>query len=632
MSERGEGGALQMGRGHCGLGKVASWPVLRGSLRLSVLGCTFCPKFLFFTLIARCSTARPLWHQAVRGRSERHGSERFNSPARGRSPSSLASRPSSPRCIRYIHCIHVITMPTKKRRRPVTADDDPQRSSKAHSRTRAPLASFASLPLELRQLIVDLAYHSPSPVSSYSFSLSPFEVGTGTMYNLALVCREFNAQVTPLLWATVAITRPSALYALHQALLASPERAKMITSLHIGPQDALPSYWWPLSRTVVDAYQYTAGLGPESGFTSHWIATSLDKTLLPSGCVSREAWRWDRSTPGCRGAAIWEALEVIKATRGLDFRAHGYHSPTTIAPVFEAQAALDLYLGAIRRREEEDPGLVKLAKPGSRVPLPCRNGKCEHYPVLLITGAPKLTKPAFLAKRHPPVEQPPRNAFVLPYAQVLCHLARPGSVTDRFDHPLPLVRSGFNVMVTVRPAAPAEAKGVYEASEATYKMYSGTWDVRQHEATQWASQSVLHEAVEQAVGEGQDARGYGAATSLATFGSVLGLARGVRGRAVNVQNLSLTGYLESATLDKVFDSTLTRLSIGPALPCWDATLPVRQLTGVEELRICGRNMSTHEAWLLALGTQQLKTLVWSLAEPDKHQQRWVSRERVALAM
>ena len=213
-------------------------------------------------------------------------------------------------------------MPSQKRRRPSTANEDAPLPHNTQSAAAASLAGFTLLPLELRQHIIQVACHSSSSSSS---SLSPFEADNGTMFNLALVCKEINAQVTPVLWATVAITRPSALCALQQALTAKPEWAKMTRSLHIGPQDTLPSYWWPLSRTVVGAGQYTAALGPESGFTSHWIATSLDKALLPSGCVSRQAWRWDRSTPGCRGAAVSQALGVIKAALGLNLRAHSWN-------------------------------------------------------------------------------------------------------------------------------------------------------------------------------------------------------------------------------------------------------------------------------------------------------------------
>lgn len=455
---------------------------------------------------------------------------------------------------------------------------------------------FHALPLEIRQRIVEVACLSPS---SSTATRSPFPTDVATILSLCLVCKETHAQIADMLWQQVTITRPSALFAFYQALL-RPSRAALVTHLHIGPQDILPSYWWPLSR--VTCVNEDTNLGAADN-TYHSIASSLSREQLPSGCVDRQAWLWDRRPSQRREAAVYEALKVVQQSLNVDF-ATECANPTKIESIFEAQAALDLYLAKIRAIEEENP-------------------QCEESPALRLVDIPASARSSSPSKQG--ATPPPKNAVIVTHAQLLRHLARPGSLTDRFDHPLILRRSGLKVNVSQ-----AELKGPtnLQPSNASYSLQAMTWSIeREHEAHEWQrGLDALQDAPQQYTGSGDDGDLNAALLATANMGAILRLTRSILDLLPNLTNLSLTGFLQEALVDaeppkslrdlsRVRLPSLRRVSIGPPLPCWAASLPLTKLSHLEELRICGSPLPFNEAWAITMRMSKLKVLTWSLGEP-----------------
>lgn len=519
-------------------------------------------------------------------------------------------------------------MASKKRRRAALSANDVQTSEAASPHI------YYALPLEIRQLIVEMACLSPS--SSTPFR-SPFPTDVDTILTLCLVCKETHAQATDLLWQTISITRPSALFAFYQALLLRPERASLVSSLHIGPQDTLPSYWWPLSSVEYYKGSRTPLTPSEAGSPYRSIASSLGREQLPIGCTDRQAWLWDRCPSPCREAAVYEALDVVQKSLDVTLRQE-VARPTKIESVFEAQAALDIYLDRLRYIEKSDPELLRLNQPGARVPLRCRNGKCEHYPALHLVDVPSSVAPpttstsssvappttsTSVGSSAPPAEEPPENAFIVPHSQLLRHLARQGALTDRFDHPLLLARSGFTIHVT---QSALKGPNKLMSSNASYSLESKTWSIeREHETQKWqGALDSLHNAPQHFTGSGDVGDLNAALFATANVGAILCLAREVLDLLPSLVNLSLTGFLQNAVVrgdsfERMRSNyieplpNLRKVSIGPTLPCWAASLPLGHLMHVEELRICGSPLPINEAWAITSRMPNLKVLTWSLA-------------------
>lgn len=497
-------------------------------------------------------------------------------------------------------------MPSKKRRRAVFKEQDASnRAVKAHFDQAASLEGFSVLPVEIKVYIFELACQGFSSVGESNDA--PDNQDLRTMISLSLVSHEFRTHVLPSLYKHLSITRPSSLYALSQVLQAHPQRAAFIKSLHIGPRGGpLPAHWWPLT------YAYAPGEGhfdetPHRviGQPCNWLATTLEKEDLPSGCASRQSWALsaERRPSGCRDAAIHEAL--IEAGRSLDIdlaaasgtRSELFPPGTAWLPrILEVQAALDLFLKRLHDLERESPELVRLANPGARIPLKCRGGHCDHYPSLVVTGPPS-------SPRDPP--QASNGVFYVSRGDLLRHLARPGGITDRFDHPLTLARSGFEGTIIQPPGygTPSYREADNE-SGARYELRSESWDLDGfHEDSELDGLEMLHEEDELCRQCDQTEGPLTGPLSTATFGSTLRLARSVLKRLTSLSNLSFTGYLERAIAHgQAIKGSLRRLTIGPAPPCWNGPLAVEYLEGIRELRICG-------AMLTAEGIENMTTLM-----------------------
>lgn len=344
------------------------------------------------------------------------------------------------------------SMPSKKRRRAASQDE----TTPAHSSPATSFERFATLPAEIRHHIVQIACLSPSSSSNPSSRSSPsggYDISMALA--LSLVCREIYNQVFSAVWHSITITRPSSLYALHQALLAKPNRAALIKSLHIGPQDTLPPQWFPLSEDVIK-----------------WISTSLDKEQLPSGLKAIQPIALEGPTFGCREGAVRDALNAARLS--LDFSSYDVsrmEQPRfNVGPIYETQAALDLYLIKLKAMEDEDPNLRRLGRPDAKVPLRCRSGHCDHYPALAVASTSSSSQSG------DPQSDPPSNVFTVSSSQLMRHLTRPGSATDRFDHPLIFSRSGIWTSMSV-PTSTERAREGYRGANYQLACYeSGSFN------------------------------------------------------------------------------------------------------------------------------------------------------------
>lgn len=505
--------------------------------------------------------------------------------------------------------IIIFIMPSSKRRRaaPAAENDATPIVSDASTSQLVMLDRYHLLPPEIQRHIIDVACLAPSSAGNDAVH---FNQDLPTVLNICIVSRAFKAYAIPSLYRHISITRPSSLHALQQVLQKNPGRAALIRSLHVGPAGGpLPAHWWPLTH----AYRPGGGLHVDQArLTDHsceWITTSLRKDQLPSGYEALESWPIGLRKPsGCREAAIHEALVTACASLDVDLERPGlghywsYDAGKAWIPrVFEVQAALDLYLLKLRSLENEDPALVRLAQPGARIPAPCRTGSCSHYPALVITGLPP--------PRHG-WRSFPLGAFMVHRGEILRHLARSGAITDRFDHPITLARSGFDVSV-FRPSWERVEPDV------RYELRSESWDLEGvHEQYDFADLATLRESDRLVAGWTSPDRPFAGPLSTATLGSTLQLARSVLAFLTNLNNLSLTGYLEAALARSALaSSSLRRLTLGPCPPSWlAATANVQELSGLVELRICGAMLDPSAIELITTEMGHLRLFEWSIAE------------------
>lgn len=476
---------------------------------------------------------------------------------------------------------------------------------------------YNKLPAELWNMVIDLACLGRPP-SSPNSSGSFFQRDVPTMLSLNLVCLEMHDYVQPIIYQKIAITRPSALYALHQVLQAHPERARLVEEIHVGPQEILPPYWWPLS--VLDAPK--PRLAPrryarlDFGISSHprrLLSSSLDQSSLPFGCETRQAWSLDRSESSCREEAVHDALEQAQISLGVDLLRE---KVLGIERLYEVQAALDLYLAHVKSVEEQRPELILMARPGAQVPP--RTTVSDIYSRLALTDVP-ASIPSLWLDLNPQSFRPAEaydGMFVVSYLQLLCHLARPGAITDRFDHPLLFGRSGFDTHLSEpeRDNSRLEEPPQVCSSGYGYQLHHGTWHVEGEPDTFYWPQLPFLRAIVNNATTTQDERPLVArVVHTGTVSSILRLARGVLASTTGVKTVSLTGFLQHAVGTQRLPS-LRRLSLGPSPPCWKADPALQGLDQVEELRICGVSLERDQTWYITSKMKRLRTLEWSLRE------------------
>lgn len=177
---------------------------------------------------------------------------------------------------------------------------------------------FEKLPRELRTRIITLACCSPA--TDNAKSVSPItSTDLSTSLSIALVSREHYALAVPIIYAHVRLERPSRLQLLQRTLAARPALGRLITSLHIGPDDELPRWWWPIdkgtppARRSLDDILYCRDiLFLRSGLRGR----PEDEALLPVWHKPDRQWSLNRANNDCRASAVFSATAA--AARALD--------------------------------------------------------------------------------------------------------------------------------------------------------------------------------------------------------------------------------------------------------------------------------------------------------------------------
>lgn len=305
--------------------------------------------------------------------------------------------------------------------------------------------------------------------------------------------------------------------------------------------------------------------------------------------------------------------------------------------LYELCAVLELYLIEMRRIDDRQG----VPPRGSRVPIECQNGSCNHYPRLILD--PHSTTP--------PLVRAGRDVKILYLTrhEISTHLNEfKGSPTDRFDHPIVFARSGY----------PLPDEDVSEKGQELVKnilVGDASWIDNIHErfgpnhednvdwhgpisyylseaADAFPAASAAAEAPSEAIDAASDylreivqARPVTEALpSVETVGGLLALARSLLALTPQVRTLSLTGIFHRllSSPASIELEGLRALNIGPVLPIWNRLLRPSVVAGfckLEELRICVPTLSEVEVAFLA-GSHgalpRLCRLEWEMVDAD----------------
>lgn len=448
------------------------------------------------------------------------------------------------------------------------------------------ISSFSSLPSELREKIVELAC---GPF--YPWSTSP---DRNTCRSLLLTCKNTYDLAAPILYRHLEVARPSILADLASTLVSKPTLGTLIKSLHLGPTCHCPSDYWPLGRDR------------DKPLT---IRTSLeDKALLPRWCPAPREWPlvWSEAMVSCKVRAVHEAIETAAAALGVDlFRVRWSWDGGEVTAgrwlmgVLEVQAALDLYLMALRRLE--DSNARRLTEHNLS---PNKEGSSTEptYPPLSILPSSSLGTTGGR-----------QGTVTLNRADLLAHLAERGGNLDYFDHPLVFVRSSIDFLTIY------EEDGHGNTSEAflnRMNSLAGDCDIEQlaHIFSLCAPDlaqrngNFFHTVV----------------PDRTTTGGNLANARMVLAHAPQIEHLSLSSYLQLLLWrsPEVFPLRSLRslcfgllythheVSLHPSL-----TLHGQDLAGLEKLNVSGYFLAEQKVAAIT-GLPGLKEVTWEMSHDD----------------
>lgn len=403
-----------------------------------------------------------------------------------------------------------------------------------------------------------------------------------TALNLALASRSCYGLIVPILYAQVWLNRPSSLASFHLALTTRPALGHLVRSLHVGPDDELFS-WEPMQYRE----GYRCGCGGIHGvrpFMTTSVSSSKEAALLPRWCQPGSSWAVDGPGPTSQSRAVFEAVrvaqDVIDVNIGMDerinFEGEAIQDVEWTMRVCEVQAAMDLYLLAVRRWEDLNGISVELSDEQSSISE--ENNEME-YPMLVLTGYSTTT------------DAVPMNTetIVLSRSDLLRHLARPHSLTDDFNHPLIFARAGLHLQST-----------------GGYIPHQELMPAAQLSASDWTDAFCSFPS---------SSPDY-SLPNTATIASVLATLRAILTYCPLIKNLSLTGFLGRVICGSQSSgyalSKLRYLSLGPAPMQGAATIQSAAFAGLEELRICGTMLRTEVEDLFAK-LPRLGRLEWSLA-------------------
>ncbi|CAO1612596.1 unnamed protein product [Jaminaea pallidilutea] len=468
---------------------------------------------------------------------------------------------------------------------------------------QAVTSQIASLPYELLERIIDLACHDfvqqflppqspggadcdPQSSTGRPAEIHEPKLDYPTTLKLCSLSRSTYRQVTSILYRDVTLSRPGKLHAFLKTIAARPALGRLVRVLWIGPVERYPDDWWP-----VHAQRASDEEGPSVVLTS----SLEDTSLLPHGVPLGRRWviwaEGQRPTGKSLAARVQQALSTgrplfVGTSRG----SHSFRRGQ-VAAFFHLQAALDLYLVWLRKRQDQ-----AIAKGGS---------------VAMVEARLDFDCPSFrIAQGEEGAADADDDVFVCTAAMAREWLQRPGSQTDRFDHPLLYDESGLlhlAVPVADHPDNHEAAFNNFVHQDEQDVVYHDEGDDLEHDA---ALLSGL-EAVERwrSHPEGPSSLHLSAAEldvrcPIVTLGSILIEAKGLLAMLPNIEHLALTDFLErlmTGCKNAPLLECLNSVSIGPTSPVWTATsdLTGPQWRPVDHLNINGRTPRFDEACSIA---------------------------------
>lgn len=458
---------------------------------------------------------------------------------------------------------------------------------------------FLAMPEEIRGRILDLAYHLPlsTPSAHSKLSTTP-PIDISNTINLACTCRWLYLRTTFWFWRDIRITRPSALQSIQRAVSSHPQLGRIIKSLHVGPEDELAEV-----RRYPIMWRPHAGSSGGSIRISSSLRSAKEVQLLPRWCTPHSEWPVEHNDAHGTSEAISGALRAVE--RSLSYRLERYlswQSAQTWDLAYQAQAALDLYLMSMRRLEDEHGPLTADTDSKSCSSSIIKDKQPLNYPALVLVGTeaqPTLTPASNFSSQ-----------LVLTRQQLLQHIARPGSATDSFDHPLLFARSGFD----------ARAQGTRS------RLARKEPELRIQREPEDAADVFTSEGVDN-INEPKnrytDSLDFLDITHVnaPTAGSILAILRSLLAMTPRLSNLSLTGFLERAFCGSRLGAQLKSLrclTLGPppALRSWHMPMNLGGLDNgglnrVEKIRICGVMLRGDEA---AKMEYRFYTTHWTMLE------------------
>lgn len=297
--------------------------------------------------------------------------------------------------------------------------------------------------------------------------------------------------------------------------------------------------------------------------------------------------------------------------------------------MYEVQAVLDLYLGEMRRVEDEEKRPVpswrwKAPSTTPKAPETCRNGKCGHYPRLVLEGfegnkqakakdvrdSSATVQDATTQSANGPTSQEQsasakgeQTVFVVTQAQATEHCARRGAHTDHFDSPFIFASSDLKMLSRDSQRRIIVEHDEYEGRDYYYSDYDELDS--DYEGPVFPYNDDEFSQPESPTSRSPRSSSV-ASTPLEPLTSpppeifdrtrrndLLSLARSVINLALGLRTLSVTGWLSRCLDRKAPDlSNLNSLSLGPILPprsTYDAIYEV-PLPNLSKLRFAGHEL------------------------------------------
>lgn len=400
--------------------------------------------------------------------------------------------------------------------------------------------SFAALPRELQLRI--LRYATQPPHGSL-----------GQAPTLARVSRVTYSIITELLFKHIRLTNVTMLRRIHAALEANPALGERVQSIHIGADNALSFHGWPLQVDRDTHIDDTPTLYLETTLP----ASQLPRWVKPGSVFSIEGIEVD----DCQHCAVSRAIGAATSDLDVDPGKRGWSKGAAARRIgvrawalrlWELQAALDLYLMDMRRREDEGAYDVEdwtSPKPetsgASALQVECETGLCGHYPILelkkhSIRGSWSAGKYLYLSEED-----------------LWRHLSRQSGPAQHFDHLIIFSRSRASDLSMGKwewSSLREDLKGPHQAwyNEEREEEDDDNSSAASDEAD-WSIEEPTSNYSDATVGKGEE---------------LLALTREVLARTPRVTNLSLSSFFHKALSGYQLADSLVALTLAPIVRWW----------------------------------------------------------------